>query len=89
MPKPSLAAVTWMDAHGSSEMFDEKDVDHKPYQFTSVGFLVRTDAIGVSLAGEIGEDGKFRDHVFIPRLMVVKEWLIGPLRHPRKPPKDP
>ena len=82
--KPILACVIWNDAHGNSAMFDIIDVDHKPYRFTSVGFLVRTDEVGVSLAGEIGEDGKFRDHVFVPRQMIIKEWVIGPLRTPRK-----
>lgn len=85
----SLACVVWNDAHGDSTMFDEHDVDHKPYRFTSVGFLVRSDDVGVSLAGEVGEDGRFRDHVFIPRAMVVQEWTIGPLRKPRKPRKTP
>jgi hypothetical protein len=65
-------------------MFDSKDVDHKPYRFTSVGFLVRSDEIGISLAGEIGEDGRYRDHTFIPRVMVVDEWVIGPLTKPRR-----
>lgn len=81
----NLICVIWDDAHGDSVMFDEQDVCHKPYRFTSVGFLVRSDEVGISIAGEIGEDGRFRDHAFIPRAMVVTEWLIGPLRQPRKP----
>ena len=81
--KPILAVCVWDDAHGSSVMFDNNDVEHKPYRFSSIGFLVRSDSVGVSLAGEIGEDGRFRDHVFIPRAMVVEEWVIGPLKRPR------
>ena len=83
MAKPTLACVIWDDAHGSTVSFDEIEMEHKPYRFTSVGFLVRSNEIGVSLAGEIGEDGRYRDHEFIPRPMVVKEWIIGPLRAPR------
>lgn len=79
-----LICVVWDDAHGDSVMFDEHDVQHKPYRFTSVGFLVRSDEVGISIAGEIGEDGRLRDHAFIPRAMVVTEWLIGPLRQPRR-----
>lgn len=93
--KPTLAYCTWDDAHGSTSMFDEHDVDHKPYRFTSVGFLVRSDDVGVSLAGEIGEDGRFRDHTFIPRKMVIDEGVIGPLKmrkkakfHPQPPSQD-
>ena len=64
-------------------MFSDLDVDHRPYRFTSVGFLVRSDEIGISLAGEVGSDGKFRDHVFIPRVLVIKEWTLGPIKIPR------
>ena len=81
--KTVLACVIWDDAHGDQSMFDEISMDHKPYRFTSVGFLIRSDVVGVSLAREIGEDGKFRDHEFIPRAMVVEEWVIGPLKKPR------
>ena len=81
--KPVLACVVWDDAHGNSVMFDNNDVEHKPYRFSSIGFLVRSDGVGVSLAGEVGEDGRYRDHVFIPRAMVVEEWVIGPLKKKR------
>lgn len=82
--KQTLVCVVWNDAHGSTTMFDETDVEHKPYKFTSVGLLVRSDEVGVSLAREIGDDNRFRDHEFIPRAMVVDEWVIGPLTKPRK-----
>lgn len=84
MTAPILICVIWDDAHGSSELFDVNEMEHKPYRFTNVGFLVKSDEVGISLAGEIGEDGRYRDHVFIPRAMVVNEWIIGPLRKPRK-----
>ena len=80
----SLTCVVWDDAHGDTVMFDEKDVEHKAYRFTSIGFLVRSDSVGVSLAREFGEDGKFRDHEFIPRAMIVDEWSLGSLKKPRK-----
>lgn len=73
-------AVEWDDAHGDTSMFSEVDMEHKPYRFISGGILIRSDEVGVSLAREIGEDGKFRDHGFIPRAMVVSEWVIGPVR---------
>lgn len=87
--KPQLACVLWNDAHSDSSMFSEQDMEHKPYRFTTVGFLVRSDDVGISLAQEIGEDGRYRDHTFIPRLMVQREWIIGPLRTPRKPRQTP
>lgn len=65
-------------------MFTEVDMEHKPYVFVTGGILIRSDEMGVSLAREIGEDGKYRDHAFIPRKMVVREWPIGPVA-PRRP----
>ncbi len=82
--RPSIACVVWDDAHSTSVLFEPHEAEHKPYRFTSLGFLIRSDAVGVSLAGEIGEDGRFRDHTFIPRAMVREEWIIGPLRRPRR-----
>ena len=66
-----IALVVWDDAHGNDAMFNDTDVDHKPYRFTSVGFLIRNDDIGISLAREFTEDGVCRDHQFIPRVLIV------------------
>lgn len=78
--KPPIIGVTWNDAHGSDGTIFAHEVDHKPYVYTTVGWLVRSDEIGVSVASEQGEDGKFRDVTFIPRNMVVKEFPISPKR---------
>lgn len=84
MENRRIIVVTWLDAHGDSIMFTEEDMEHKPYKFISIGLLVRSDDVGVSLAREIGEDGRFRDHEFIPRKMIVDEYELGYLRKPRK-----
>ena len=81
---PEVYVVVWDDAHGNSSMFDANDVEHKPYRFTSIGLKVRSDEVGVSLAGELGDDGRYRDHTFIPRLMVIEEYSLGNLKRPRK-----
>ena len=83
MDKPNLYVVVWDDAHGNQEMFDATTMEHKPYRFTAVGFLVRSDEIGISLAREIGDDGRFRDHEFVPRVLVVEEYML-PLKYPRQ-----
>lgn len=75
--------VLWDDAHGDTAMFSEEDVVHKPYRFESIGFLVRSDAVGVSLAREVGEDGRFRDHEFVPRVLIVDEFPLPPRKKPR------
>lgn len=78
-----ISACVWNDAHGSDGTISIHEIDHKPYVYTTVGFLLLSDEIGVSIASEMGEDGKFRDITFIPRAMVVKEFPISPKRKPR------
>ena len=78
-----LYTVTWADAHGSDGTLQAHEIDHKPYNYTTVGFLVKTDEVGVSIAFECGEDGKFRDITFIPRAIVLEEYSLGPLKRPR------
>lgn len=71
--------VVWNDAHGDTVMFNPESMDHKPYKFTTLGYLIKTDEVGVSMAHDVGQDGMLRDHIFIPRLMVVSE------RHIKEP----
>lgn len=79
-----LIIIEWDDAHGNDAMFNDTDVDHRPLRFTTVGFLIKSDEIGVSLAMDYG-DGKYRDHRFIPRAMVVSEQPIkGPVKRRKK-----
>ena len=84
MPIPELVAVQWNDAHGSDGTISAHEIDHKPYVFTTVGYLVRTDEQGVSLAHERGEDGMWRQVTFVPRLMILNEWPLGPLNGLKK-----
>lgn len=94
-----LHAVTWADAHGSDGTLAAHEIDHKPYIYTTVGFLVKSDEVGVSVSFEQGEDGKFRDITFVPRAIVLDEWSLGTLKKksPRKakakptqePPQEP
>lgn len=79
-----LYACRWADAHGSDGTLAAHEIDHKPYVYTTVGFLVKTDIIGVSIASELGEDGKYRDITFIPRAIVLDGFSLGPLKKPRK-----
>ena len=73
-----IVGCEWEDAHGSDGTIAAHEIDHRPYVFTTVGFLVRSDTVGVSIAFEQGMDGKFRDITFIPRKMVLREFDIYP-----------
>jgi hypothetical protein len=80
---PELYVCKWNDAHGSSGTLADHEVEHKPYVYTTVGFKVRSDEIGVSISFEQGEDGRWRDVTFVPRAMVIEEYSLGELKRPR------
>jgi hypothetical protein len=79
-----LYAVRWGDAHGSDGTLMAHEVDHKPYIYTTVGFLVKTDEVGTSIAFERTEDGKYRETSFIPRAIILEEFSLGQLKKPKK-----
>lgn len=64
-----IVIVSWNDAHSTTDT-----VDHSPKRQHTVGFLLRNDKAGVSIAAETGEEkgDDVRDVTFIPRGMVVK-----------------
>jgi len=70
-----LVMVTWHDAHSSAaEDYDEAR-HHQPCVMYTVGWLVKKDDAGVTVACErYDEDGVwcFRAPTFIPAGMVVK-----------------
>jgi len=81
--------VVWGDAHlNALDEAESSDIVHRPWKYTTLGLLVRTDPEGVTLAMDQGEDGKFRTRTFIPRLMVIDEWEI-PLKKPQKRKRKP
>lgn len=73
----------WADAHGSSGTVADHEIEHKPYEYTIVGWKVRSDDVGVSIALEQAEDGRWRDVTFVPRVLVVEEYSLGPVRRPK------
>lgn len=79
-----LYAAIWADAHGSDGTLQVHEIDHKPYVYTTVGFFVKSDEVGVSIAFERGEDGKYRDITFIPRAIVLDEFSLGKFKKPIK-----
>lgn len=72
-----VVGVIWNDAHYNTDEADTSDITHRPWQYLTVGILVRSDATGVTVSGDIGEDGKWRGRNFIPRAMIVAEYPIG------------
>ena len=65
--------VTWNDAHGHDGECELGRLDHKPYLTKSVGWLLRTDDIGVTIAMDLFPDEAtaFKNSAFLPYGMVV------------------
>ena len=74
------AVVVWNDAHAALDELSEDEIiaRHKPTRIETYGYIVRSNELGVSIAGEWlppdnGGDETFRGVTFIPRGMVVEE----------------
>lgn len=63
-----IVMVTWDDANVA-----DSSVDHVPKRMYTVGFLMRRDKVGVSIAAETSDEkNDVRSVTFIPAAMVVK-----------------
>ena len=74
------AVVIWNDAHATLDELTEPDIAgaHRPTRIQTVGYIVRSDEIGVSIAAEWipaadGSDERYRGITFVPRAMVLEE----------------
>ncbi len=83
--RPELGEVTWQDAHspGSTEVVSLGELDkvHKPLIMKTVGWLLRVDKHGTTIAGEDCGDGDYRNVTFIPNVLITQ---VRPLKRPRK-----
>lgn len=77
MAKPSLCVVVWDDAQSnsvSSVTIKAIDEVHKPAVMQTLGWLLKEDEGGVSVANERcldQGDETYRGHTFIPRKMII------------------
>lgn len=66
---PQLVAVFWDDAHGSITVdVDSDDLGglHAPVKMITLGWLLRWDSNGISVASERDDGGGWRGHTFVP-----------------------
>jgi hypothetical protein len=91
MTDKPLVIVTWNDAHGDATTArSADDIQHKPMVMLTVGWLLRDDGTGVSLAAEhCTEDKTWRGITFVPRGMVISVGHIVRPRRPRKVKEQP
>ena len=78
-----LVIVEWLDANATQlSSFEEHEIPHAPMTAQTLGWLLRDDEKGVSVAGEFFETDKtWRSVTFVPRGMVVRVRSVG--RSPR------
>lgn len=74
MTRPRLVIVTWRDANGDAGDYEESR-HHVPCLMFTVGWMVKRDARGITVACERYEDnGKwtYRGPTFVPAGVVVR-----------------
>jgi hypothetical protein len=80
-PSFPLVTVKWNDAHtAEATQYAPSDVPHAPLVIETVGWLLREDASGVSLANERLDNSQYRGYTFVPAGMIVS---ITPIIKPR------
>ena len=87
--KLPLILVEWLDAWAdATAAITERDVgdSHKPEVIRTLGWLLKEDEAGISLACEYCADGSYRGRSFIPKGMVSKVTHYK-LTKPRKRPE--
>lgn len=87
MDKP-LVRVKWQDAYSgaANRAFEESEIPHEILDVETIGWLLKDDEKGVSLACEYLSDKTWRGHTMVPRPMVISvEPLVAP---PRKRPRS-
>jgi hypothetical protein len=90
MSKFPLISLSWNDAHSPSatEVVNAANLNdtHGTLRITTVGWELRHDDTGVTLASEFCGDGDFRGVTFVPKALVAERVELkakGPAR-PRK-----
>lgn len=73
-----IVAISWDDAHGNATAcYSQHEIPHAPVKVTTIGWLLREDAAGVSVANEYCSDGDYRGVTFIPIGMITARKTIS------------
>lgn len=91
MTDKRLVKAVWLDAHASStSAYSEHEIPHAAIEITTVGWLLKQDDAGVSLANEWCADSTYRGYTFIPQVLIKSVVDIVKPKKPRvKLPKQP
>lgn len=74
----AVVVVVWNDAWAELDDAHPELIHHGPKPQVTVGFLIRSDDVGVTLACEydLDDESDLRSTMFIPRGMVVSEKVV-------------
>lgn len=88
MRNSHIVIVVWDDAHGSAHReVTEDDMPHRPLVMQTIGWLLRQDELGISIANEYCSDAEsacYRGHTFVP-IGLIRSVTPFTLSTPRKP----
>lgn len=66
-----LVKVIWLDAHASSTTaYAEHEIPHSAIEIQTVGWLLRQDDAGISVANEYCADATYRGYTFVPTALI-------------------
>jgi hypothetical protein len=89
MNKP-LVRVVWKDAHSSSvNAYAEHEIPHSALVIETVGWLLKQDSDGVSVANEYCADATYRGYTFVPAGLLVKVEPLVKSKRERRPSPAP
>jgi hypothetical protein len=75
--------VEWLDAHEQGADCTPDTIHHEPLLCRTIGFLIRKDRVGVTVATEVHNDPnglQLRTTNFIPRGMLKRVIRLSPSR---------
>jgi len=75
--RPPRRTITWLDPYspGATEVYNLSDLSgvHRPVQVTTMGWVLKEDETGVTLASEDCGGGDYRGLTFILRVLMVAD----------------
>lgn len=72
LKRPRLVEIHWDDAWSGSGWRVPADIDHTALVATTVGYMIKSTRLGVTVAGSLADNGDYGSISFRPRGMIRK-----------------
>lgn len=90
---PPLRKITWLDpcSPEATAVHNIKELEtvHRPLEVTTIGYVLKDDEKGVTLACEHCGGDDYRGLTFVLRVLIVRDESVGPSPRPRRPRTSP